>query len=146
MSEENKALFRRFVDEVLNPGEYDRMEEFVAPEFMNYIVGPHGEPAVTFRGPEGYRQGHLGFRAAYPDFHIKIEDIIAEGDLIAIHMIWSGTHLGEWRGISPTGTKVAWGSTLFRRIANGMFVEGWGVTAIHRELQALGVDLSQYGL
>src|SRR5438270_11564043 len=91
MSEANKALVRRYIEEALNSGAYERLEEFVAPEYVNRTAGT--------RGPQGYRERHRQWRAAFPDFHIAIEDMVAEGDVVAIHMIWSGTHLGEFRGI-----------------------------------------------
>ncbi len=146
MSEENKAMFRRYVEEVLNPGKYDRIEEFVAPEYVNYGLGVDGEPEVGTRGPEGYRQSHLRSRAAFPDLHSGIQHILGEGDWIAVNTIWSGTHRGVYLGIAPTGKGVVWGLMLFRRISNGKMVEGWVTSATHRQLQALGVDLSRYGL
>ena len=146
MSDENKAMFRRYVEDVLNPGDYDRIEEFVAPEYVNYSVGVDGKPEVGTRGPEGYRQSHLRSRAAFPDLHIGIQHIIGEGDWIAVNTIWSGTHKGEHLGIAATGKRQVWPMMLFRRFANGKMVEGWVTSAIHRQLQALGVDLSRYGL
>ena len=146
MSEENKAMFRRYVEEVLNSGNYDRIEEFVAPEYVNYSLGVDGEPAVGTRGPEGYRQSHLRSRASFPDLHIEIQHILGDGDWIAVNTIWSGTHRGDYLGIAPTGKRVVWGMMLFRRISNGKMVEGWVTSATHRQLQALGVDLSRYGL
>ena len=143
-AEENKTIVRRYIEDVINTGEYDRLEEFIAPGYINHIVGPSGERVITGRGPEWYGQSHSGVRAAFPDLHIEIEDIIAEGDLVAIHMIWSGTHMGEFRGIAPTGKHVSWGNTAFRRVANGMIVEGWGTMAIWRQMLALGADLGQY--
>ena len=130
MSESNKALVRRYIEEVLNAGAYHRMEEFVAAEYVNRTYGT--------RGPEGYRQNHLRWRAGVPDLHIAIEDMVAEDDVVAIHMIWTGTHLGEFRGIAPTGRRATWASTQFRRVARGMVVEGWGVTDYWRVLEQLG--------
>jgi predicted ester cyclase len=57
---------------------------------------------------------------------VTIEQIIAEGDLVAVRMTWSRTHHGEFRGIAPTGNHVRWPAMMFRRIAHGMVVEGWG--------------------
>ncbi len=146
MVEDNKALFRRYVDDVLNPGNYDRIEEFVAPEYVNRSLGLDGELEISTRGPAEYRQSHLQFRDSFPDLHIGIHQMLAEGDLIAVDTVWSGTHLGECRGIAPTGNRVVWGMALFRRFANVKMVEGWVTSANHRQLQALGVDLSRYGL
>lgn len=129
MSEANKALVRRYIDEALNTGAYERLEEFVAPEYFNRTAGT--------QGPAGYRNNHLRWRESFPDMHIAIEDIVAEGDVVAIHMIWSGTHTGEFRGISPTGKHVKWASTQFRRVRDGMVVEGWGVTDLWRLTEQL---------
>ena len=145
MKEDNKAIFRRYVDEVLNPGNYDRVEEFVAPEWQNHRWDLDGKPEALGRpGPEGYRQANLRSRAAFPDLHIAIPQMIAEGDWLAINTIWSGTHEGVWRGIAPTGNRVIWGEMFFRRFANGKMVEGWVTSAVDQQLKALGIDLSRY--
>jgi predicted ester cyclase len=130
MSEENKRLVRRYIEEILNTGKYDRLEEVIAPEYVNRVVGT--------RGPDGYRQNHRRWRDAFPDLHVRIDDIIAERNLVAIHMTWSGTHRDEFRGIAPTGKYMEWASTQFRRIERGMIVEGWGVTDNWRLLQLGG--------
>ena len=129
MSEENKELFRRFVDEVVNPGASDRMEEFVAPEYVEHATDTHG--------PDGYRRNHEKILAAFPDFHVEIEKIIAEGDMLAFRLTYSGTHRGEFRGIAPTGKKVSWASMQFRRVADGMFVESWGLSDTQGLLEPL---------
>ena len=134
MSEENKALIRRYIDEALNAAAYERLEEFIAPEYVNHTTGT--------RGPDGYRRAHLMLRSVFPDFHIAIEQMISEGDIVAMHMMWSGTHTGSaFRGVelAPTGRHVQWPSTQFRRIVNGMVVEGWGGNDLWRLLQQCGV-------
>ena len=146
MPEDNKAIWLRYVEEVLNPGNYDRIEEFVAPEYVNHRWNLKGKAEILTRGPEVYRQSHLGFRAAFPDLHIKTPQVIAEGDWLALNTIWSGTHEGVWRGIAPTGNRVIWGMMLFRRFLNGKMVEGWVTAAVDQQLKALGVDLSRYEL
>ena len=92
---DNKAIWHRYVDEVINPGNYDRIKKFVAPEYVNHRWDLNGKAEVTTRGPEVYRQSHLGFRAAFPDLHITTPHVIAEGDWLALNTIWSGTHEGN---------------------------------------------------
>lgn len=130
--EENKELFRRFVEEVVNPGASDRMEEFVAPGYIEHTTDTHG--------PDGYRDNHSKILAAFPDFHVEIEKIIAEGDMLAFHLTYSGTHRGEFRGIAPTGKKVSWASMQFRRVEDGMFVEAWGLSDTQGLLEALSEE------
>ena len=135
MPEDIKAQFRRFVDEVLNAGNYKRSEEFVAP-------------GVTWNGveigPEGYRANHMGIREAFPDFHITIDRMIAEGDMLAVEMTWSGTHMGRFRGIEATGKHVSYRAMQFRRNENGKTVEGWGINDNLSLLMKLGATLDQY--
>lgn len=127
--EANKALFRRFLDEVVNPGAPERMEEFVAPDYIDHASDAHG--------PEGYRDNHLKILAAFPDFHVEVERIIAEGDILAFHLAYSGTHEGKFREIAPTGKKVSWSAMQFRRVKDGKFVESWGVSDTDGLLEAL---------
>jgi predicted ester cyclase len=118
--ERNKELFRRFLDVVVNPGAPERMEEFIAPAYVDHTSNAHG--------PAGYRDNHLKILAGFPDFHVEINQIIAEDDTLAFHLTYSGTHRGEFRKIPPTGKNVSWSAMQFRRVEDGMFVENWGVS------------------
>ncbi len=125
----NRELFRRFLDVVVNPGAPERMEEFVAPSYVDHTSNA--------QGPAGYRENHLKILAAFPDFHVEINQIIAEDDTLAFHLTYSGTHRGEFRKISATGSKVSWTAMQFRRVEDGMFVESWGVSDTDGLLKAL---------
>ena len=135
MPEDIKAQFQRFVDEVLNEGHYERIEEFVAPE-------------ETYNGieigPEGYRANHESIRKGFPDFHITIDRMVAEGEMLAVEMTWSGTHLGRFRGIEATGKHVSYSAMQFRRSENGKTVEGWGINDNLKLLMQLGATIAQY--
>ncbi len=128
----NKQLFHRFLRDVVNPGAPERMEEFVAPDYVDHTSDA--------RGPDGYRENHLKILATFPDFHVEVERIIAEGDTLAFHLTYSGTHKGKFREIPPTGKKVSWTSMQFRRVREGKFVESWGVSDTDGLLEALGED------
>ena len=132
--EANKELFRRFLKEVVNPGAPDRMEEFVAPGYIDHTSDA--------RGPEGYRDNHNKILAAFPDFHVEINQIIAEGDTLAFHLTYSGTHKGKFRDIAPTGKKVSWIAMQFRRVKDGKFIESWGVSDTDGLLKVLNEDPS----
>ena len=97
-AEENKALVRRFVNEVQSRGNIDTIDELCSPEFVNHSAPP-GMPSNC----EGVKQVTAMFRQAFPDSYFTIEDMIAEGDKVATRKTFHGTHQGEFMGIPPTG-------------------------------------------
>jgi steroid delta-isomerase-like uncharacterized protein len=139
--EENKALVRRYVEEACIRGNLDIIDEVFSPGFVYRGVAP---PAGV-SAPEGYKRAVAAARAAFPDYHVTFEDMVAEGDLVAYHVTWSGTHLGEFRGIPPTGRRVSWQATCFRRVVDGKVVEGWGTYDWLAVLQQLGASPSGRG-
>ena len=92
----------------------------MATEYMAHHI-PSGMPP----GAEGLKQLIAAYRRAFPDLKINLEDIFAEGEMVAFRWSVSGTHLGDWLGVSPTGNHVtATGITVFR-IAVGKVMESW---------------------
>ena len=136
MSERNVVVVRDYI-EAINRGRLDRLEEWISPDYFEREV-------VFVGGAEAYRERVGALRGAFPDLHGAIDNIMAEGNLVATHITWTGTHKGEFRGIWATGTKVSWGSTRFRRIGNGMVIEGWGTTDWWRLLEGLGEPTHRY--
>jgi serine phosphatase RsbU (regulator of sigma subunit) len=120
-AEENKAIFRRYVEEVSNQRNLELADEI----FDRYIAHqPNG--SVLERGPEDVKRFLSEFHAAFPDFHTTIEDQIAEGDRVMTRYRWRGTHGGEFRGIAPTGEEVEInGIGIFRFSPEGKVVESW---------------------
>jgi predicted ester cyclase len=121
-AEENKALFRRTYEELLNAGEYSVAEELVAPDFVN-----HEAPPGRDRGPESMRGLASMLRTAFPDLHFEIEELIAEGEMVAGRLTMSGTHDGPLMGTPPTGRSVRQDHMHFVRFEYGKAVEHWGV-------------------
>lgn len=133
--EENKALFRRLVEEVFNKGNMSTIDEFLAPNFVEREVLPPGTPS----GREGVKQLTMMFRTAFPDFNVSIDDMIAEGDKIVARTTWSGTQKGEFMGIPPSGKRVSFDVIDIIRISEGKGVEHWGVMDSSAMMQQLGV-------
>jgi steroid delta-isomerase-like uncharacterized protein len=79
------------------------------------------------------------FFAAFPGLHISIEDVIAQGDKVAVRITWQGTHQGEFMGIPPTGKPVTVTGINLYRVANGKIVEEWWQEDILGLMQQLGV-------
>ena len=123
MSEENKALLRRWFDEVWNNGRADAIEEM----FDEYGIA-HGlsdDPSNPIRGPRNFRPFHTTFREAFPNMVIVIEDMIAEGDKVAARCSVRGRHEGDFLGRAATQSPIEFTGIAIVRIANGKIVEAW---------------------
>src|SRR5918994_7296368 len=120
VEEKNKALVREFFEETWNKGNLAAVDEFMAADYVE-----HPRPSTLFSGAEGLKQLIAAYRTAFPNLKTMLDDIFAEGDRVAFRWNVSGTHLGDWLGIPPTGNHVrATGITVFR-IAGGKVVESW---------------------
>jgi predicted ester cyclase len=118
-AEENKEINRRIVEEIINQGNLDLIDELYDENYIGHM------PPDEIRGTEGQKQLFSGFRNGFPDLKATIEDQIAEGDILASRQTITGTHKGEFQGIAPTGKKVEITVTVMGRIANGKMVESW---------------------
>ena len=138
-AEDNKALVRRFVDEVQSGGNTDLIDEICSPEFVNHSAPP-GLPADC----EGIKIVTAMFRGAFPDSYFSVEDMIAEGDEVVTRKTFHGTHEGEFMGIPPSGRTVNVTLIDVVRISDGQVVEHWSVGDNLGMMQQLGV-VSQPG-
>jgi steroid delta-isomerase-like uncharacterized protein len=134
-AEQNKALARQLVEEVLNRGNMSLADEILAPNFVEHEELPPEIPP----GREAPKMMFTMLRSAFPDFKATIDDIVAEGDKVVIRQTWTGTHKGEFMGIPPTGKSISINVIDIIRIAEGQFVEHWGVMDQMAMMQQLGV-------
>jgi steroid delta-isomerase-like uncharacterized protein len=133
-AEQNKALFRQFVEEAFNRGNLSLADELLAPDFVEHEELPPGIPA----GREGVKVLASMLRSAFPDFKATIDDMIAEGDKVVMRQTWTGTHKGEFMGIPATGKRVSFGVIDIVRIDGGKCVEHWGQMDSMGLMQQLG--------
>ena len=133
-TEENKALFRRTYEELLNRGDLPVADELVSPDFIN-----HEAPPGRDRGPESMRGLATMLRTAFPDLHFTIEELVAGGDIVAGRLTMSGTHKGPLMGMPATGRSVRQDHMHFVRFRDGKAVEHWGVRDDLGMMQQLGV-------
>jgi steroid delta-isomerase-like uncharacterized protein len=91
--DQNKKNVRTLYEECMNPGNWALLEQLIAPDY----AGPQGE-----KGPNAFKSVIMGLKSAFPDIHYTVEDIVAEGDSVAIRWHWSGTHRAPFRGFAPT--------------------------------------------
>jgi serine phosphatase RsbU (regulator of sigma subunit) len=120
-AEENKAIFRRYAEEVGNQHNFEIVDEI----FERYIAHqPDGSTLV--RGPEDVKRFQEEFHSAFPNFHISIEDQIAEGDKVVSRYTIRGIHQRAFRDMAPTGKEIELkGVTIFRFSDEGKVVETW---------------------
>jgi steroid delta-isomerase-like uncharacterized protein len=133
-AEENKAIIRRYIEEAWNKGNVNIIDQLMAENYARYMAGP--EPPLN---REGQKQRIRAFRLAFPDFHLTIEDMIAERDEVAFRMTGTGTQEGTFMGIAPTGRQTSIIIIDIARFANGKIVEQWGSRDDLGMLQQLGV-------
>lgn len=120
--EQNKELCRRLYAAV-STGDDDAIDQLVVPNFIEHTMVAPGMPA----GREGLKALFRMIRRAMPDMVMRPEDIVAEGDRVAIRAVMTGTQTGEWMGIPPSGKHVEITVMDLDRIENNQFVEHWGV-------------------
>lgn len=117
--EENKALTRRFYEEVFNQRNLALVNELCSPNHVFHT------PTATLRGPEEFKQFLSQYITAFPDAHFTVEDLIAEGDKVVSRYTFRGTHKGDMMGIAPTGKQVNITGIVVERIVNGKSEEAW---------------------
>jgi steroid delta-isomerase-like uncharacterized protein len=133
-TDENKMVARRFFEEVVSDGNLDLVDAICAPDYRLH---------ATLSGPDAIDRDQLkdlvrSWRSSFGDGRIEIEDIVAEGDLVAARMRETGTHTGEFKGIQPSGKEVSYGSMTFLRIQGGKIVEHWGLLDMPTLLEQIG--------
>jgi steroid delta-isomerase-like uncharacterized protein len=134
-SEENKAIARRWSEELWSKGELAVADEIVAP---NYVRHDPGDP-FSAEGPEGVKRLVRGLRDLMPDLHITIEDMIAEGDKVVTRYTSTGTDTGGFMGRPPTGKQGKVTAIQIFRIVDGKSVESWANRDDLGWMQQLGV-------
>jgi predicted ester cyclase len=135
--ERNKATIRRVFAEFVNQGDASVVDELYRPDIIDH-AGLPGAP----EGAEGVKYTIAGLRAAFPDFHVTIEDISAHDDMVVIHNTWRGTHQGELLGMAPTGrTFLSVGIVIWRFDAEGKVAERWEHGVASNMFAALGMRM-----
>ena len=132
--EENKALVRRFYEEVLNKKNLAAIDQVSAANYVDHSAQPGTPPGIA-----GEKAWFTMLHAAFPDGKTTIEDIVADGDKVVVRGRMTGTHKGEFLGIPATGKKVEIRGIDMIRVQNGKSVEHWGQWDTMGLMQQLGV-------
>ncbi len=140
-TEDNKVLMRRFLEEVFNKKNLAAIDEFIAPNQVDHTL-----PPFLPTTPEGTKRAIGMFLTAFPDVHLTVEDMVAEGDKVVTRYTSRGTQKGGFMGIPPTGKQMTVSSIIIARIADGKIVEEWGLDDQMGMLQQLGIIPTLFGL
>jgi predicted ester cyclase len=132
-TEDNKALIRRYYEDLWN-----RWNLVTADEIIAAGIRFRGSLGVTVAGIDGFKEYVATVRAAFPDFHNTVEELIAEGDQVVARLTYRGTHRGPLFGIAPTGTAVSYVGIAIFRIADRQIAEGWVLGDTLGLMQQLG--------
>jgi predicted ester cyclase len=130
----NQAVVRRFYEELWNEW---RLE--VAEEIVSAGVRFRGSLGTTCSNREELTRYIETVRAAFPDWHNRIDEALAIGDRVVTRMTWTGTHRGKLGDVEPTGARVEYSGAAFFRLAAGRIEEGWVVGDTQALWRALGV-------
>ena len=129
--QDNKASVRRFYEEVINGKNLEMIDELLTADSVDHTFGSQGvEASKQFFG--------MLFQA-FPDLRVDVHDVIAEGELLAAHVSYSGSHEGEFIGIPATGRQARTSGVDFFRMQDGRQAEHWGGPDMASLLQQLGV-------
>jgi steroid delta-isomerase-like uncharacterized protein len=110
LMQDNRSIPRRFVEEIINQGQFESAAKFVWEDVIEQVPFPGQGP-----GLEGLKDVLHGMRTAFPDLNFVIEEQIAEGDKVLSRFEWTGTHRSEFLGVPATGRSVSvWGMVIDR--------------------------------
>ena len=116
----HKAVVQRLVDDVMNAGRLDVVDELYTPELARRA-----------------REWMPPFRESFPDVHMEVVQMVCEGDTVAARFICSGTHRGAWRGHEPTGRRFHVDEVYFFEFAEGRIAKAWGLEDTFKRLRQL---------
>ncbi len=120
-TEENKALVRRFYEEVWDRGNTDFAFDVFAEDYVRHDL----RPTEALPGPGGQKRIADDFRAAFPDLRVKVDLVIGEGDFVVGRWTATGTHSGSWGALEPTGRRATFSAVNIFRFDHGKVVEIW---------------------
>jgi steroid delta-isomerase-like uncharacterized protein len=141
-SASNKAAFNR-LHEAMNTGDAEliakTIDEVVAPDVLFHAPVPIGGT-----GTQALKHVWAVLLRAFPDLHVAVEDVIAEGDKVVCRNTVTGTQQGEYRGLPPTGKAVTYNEMFIFRFSAGRIAEIWGVADVLSQLRQLGLISSGF--
>ena len=137
MSEQNKAIIRRFIKEVQNQHKVDAIDEFFSADCKDH------SRMVQEAGPEAHKQFFSMMFNAFPDASFTVHDMLAEGDRVVTRKTFQATYQGDFMGIPATGKQVSMQIFDMMRVADGKITDHWAVADMLGLMQQMGVVPSE---
>jgi len=129
----NRDVVKKY-HEVWSNGQVNELDKILAPDFVCHFI-----EGIEWKGIEGANSSITSHRISFPDWNEEIVDMISEGDKVVTRFKSTGTHLGAFNGLDPTGKKVTIYETAIYRIAKGKIAEQWGfpdALSLNNQLEA----------
>jgi len=140
MNEEpNKALVRRFIDQMWNQRQLELADQIFAPDCVTHQLRGGADPTGAPRTPELVRREAESWLAAFPDLKFEIQQMIAAEDYVVSRYTMNATHTGTWNGVAATNKKVSVPMMTIHRIHNQKIVEDWVLVGTLTLFQQLGL-------
>jgi predicted ester cyclase len=141
VSEANKELVRRHFEEIFNRKNLEVCDEMMADDYVEHAAAPFSESAPgRVKGPEAMRQTADWLLAQFPDLHMTIEAMVAEGDTVAVRVVSEGTNLGPLNGVvPPTGRRFKASQSHWYRVEDGKLAEHWATREDLPSMLQLGI-------
>ena len=133
VTQENTATMNDWMEQAINGGNLQVVDELAHPSYV------YRNPTDELRGAEAIKGLFAAYRAAFPDFHVGVDDRVVAGDRMAQAFTITGTHEGEFMGIPPTQRRIRVHGIVMSRFEDGKIVEEWEVIDQLALLQQLGV-------
>ncbi len=132
-TEQNKSMLKRIFAE-LNKGNFNVIDELFAEDFVDRYPAPGATP-----NKGGFKQLMAGLHETFPDWHFRVEDMLAEGDKVAYRFTTQGTDKGGFMGLPATGKQINYGAVGILRFARGKVLERWTIADSMTLLHQLGL-------
>lgn len=120
-TEENKAVVRRFYDEVMGQGRVEVLDEVMVEGFVDHGEAFFGSP----QGRDTLREGVAAVHGILPDLRVALHEMVAEGDLVGVRGTMRCRHAGTFVGVAGTGHELTWEGIAIFRLADGKIAERW---------------------
>lgn len=132
--QQNKELARRVPEDIATEGDFDLVEEVYTEDAVEH--GPMG----TVRGRAVIREQLEAFLGAFEDFSVTVEDVIAEGDMVAMRVTLRGTHVGDFLGVAATDREFEVSNLVLTRVDDGRIAERWVIPDMVTLYRQLGLE------
>ncbi|HEV2763682.1 MAG TPA: ester cyclase [Pyrinomonadaceae bacterium] len=138
-AEEDKAVVRRFVEELWNARRLDAAEELFHADCVTHQLRSGTSVAPVPRGPDELKRHVLEWLEGFPDLKFTAEQMVAEAGFVTTRLRMEGTHTGAWLGVEPTGRRVQIRLMTVHRIEGGKIAEDWVLVESLGFFQQLGL-------